>query len=165
MQFEELLKLIDRLETSSVSYVDYIHAGDHVILSKDGLMTSPTSPTSNVIAQADGSTNIQVRETTSQQTSVGSTNSAETTEVNNEAVAQGETVLSPMVGVAYLQANPEADPFVKVGDTVEKGDVIVLIEAMKLMNEIQAPKSGVITEILVENEAVVEFNQPLVRIK
>ncbi|MGO4929042.1 acetyl-CoA carboxylase biotin carboxyl carrier protein [Fundicoccus sp. Sow4_D5] len=162
MQFEELLKLIDRLETSSVSYVDYTHAGDHVILSKDGLMTSPTS---NVIAQADGSTNIQVRETTSQQTSVGSTNSAETTEVNNEAVAQGETVLSPMVGVAYLQANPEADPFVKVGDTVEKGDVIVLIEAMKLMNEIQAPKSGVITEILVENEAVVEFNQPLVRIK
>src|SRR5699024_10992810 len=99
MQFEELLKLIDRLETSSVSYVDYTHAGDHVILSKDGLMTSPTS---NVIAQADGSTNIQVRETTSQQTSVGSTNSAETTEVNNEAVAQGETVLSPMVGVAYL---------------------------------------------------------------
>lgn len=162
MQFEELLKLIDRLETSSVSYVDYTHAGDHVILSKDGLMTSPTS---NDIAQADGSTNIQVRETTSQQTSVGSTNSAETTEVNNEAVAQGETVLSPMVGVAYLQANPEADPFVKVGDTVEKGDVIVLIEAMKLMNEIQAPKSGVITEILVENEAVVEFNQPLVRIK
>lgn len=162
MQFEELLKLIDRLETSSVSYVDYTHAGDHVILSKDGLMTSPTS---NVIAQADGSTNIQVRETTSQQTSVGSTNSAETTEVNNEAVAQGETVLSPMVGVAYLQANPEANPFVKVGDTVEKGDVIVLIEAMKLMNEIQAPKSGVITEILVENEAVVEFNQPLVRIK
>lgn len=162
MQFEELLKLIDRLETSSVSYVDYTHAGDHVILSKDGLMTSPTS---NVIAQADGSTNIQVRETTSQQTSVGSTNSAETTEVNNEAVAQGETVLSPMVGVAYLQASPDSEPFVKVGDSVEKGDVIILIEAMKLMNEIQAPKSGVITEILVENEAVVEFNQELVRIK
>jgi len=52
-----------------------------------------------------------------------------------------------------------------VGDTVKQGDVIVLIEAMKLMNEIQAPKSGIITEILVDNEAVVEFNQPLIRIK
>lgn len=164
MQFEELLKLIDRLETSSINYVDYTHAGDHVILSKDGMMTSNAAATPNVIGQADGPTNIQVRETLSQQSSVESTPST-TEEAVTEPVAQGETVSSPMVGVAYLQANPDAEPFIKVGDTVEKGDVIILIEAMKLMNEIQAPKSGVITEILVENEAVVEFNQPLVRIK
>lgn len=161
MHFEELLKLIDRLETSSINYVDYSHAGDHVILSKDGMMTSETRTSTNAIGQEDRSANFPVRETSLQPKSGESTNSVAT----DEATAGGEAVLSPMVGVAYLQASPDSEPFVKVGDSVEKGDVIILIEAMKLMNEIQAPKSGVITEILVENEAVVEFNQELVRIK
>mgnify|MGYP002735524128 CR=1 FL=1 len=76
----------------------------------------------------------------------------------------GETVDSPMVGVVYLQPQPGADPYIQLGDTVKKGQVIVIIEAMKLMNEIQATKSGVVTEILVDNEEVVEYGQPLVRI-
>ena len=58
----------------------------------------------------------------------------------------------------------DEDPYVKVGDRVEQGDVICIVEAMKLMNEIHAPHSGVVTEILVENEAVVEYKQPLIRI-
>ena len=62
-------------------------------------------------------------------------------------------------------SKPDAEPYVSVGDSVQKGDVLCLVEAMKLMNEIQAPQSGVITEILVENEAIVEFNQPLFRIQ
>ena len=76
----------------------------------------------------------------------------------------GETVDSPMVGVVYLQPQPGEDPYIQVGDTVKEGQVIVIIEAMKLMNEIQATKSGVVTEILVTNEEVVEYGQPLVRI-
>lgn len=167
MQFEELLKLIDRLETSSIRYVDYSHAGDHVVLSKEALNTSATAvnPT-NVIGQAEGPTNMYVleNETKTVSSEVFTQTEVETSETTSVEV-EGEAVLSPMVGVAYLQANPDADPFVQVGDTVKQGDVIVLIEAMKLMNEIQAPKSGVITEILVDNEAVVEFNQPLIRIK
>lgn len=167
MQFEELLKLIDRLETSSIRYVDYSHAGDHVVLSKEALNTSATAvnPT-NVIGQAEAPTNMYVleNETKTVPSEVLTKTEVETSETISVEV-EGEAVLSPMVGVAYLQANPDADPFVQVGDTVKQGDVIVLIEAMKLMNEIQAPKSGVITEILVDNEAVVEFNQPLIRIK
>lgn len=167
MQFEELLKLIDRLETSSIRYVDYSHAGDHVVLSKEALNTSATAvnPT-NVIGQAEAPTNMYVleNETKIVPSEVLTKTEVETSETTSVEV-EGEAVLSPMVGVAYLQANPDADPFVQVGDTVKQGDVIVLIEAMKLMNEIQAPKSGVITEILVDNEAVVEFNQPLIRIK
>lgn len=167
MQFEELLKLIDRLETSSIRYVDYSHAGDHVVLSKEVLNTSATAvnPT-NVIGQAEAPTNMYVleNETKTVPSEVLTKTEVETSETTSVEV-EGEAVLSPMVGVAYLQANPDADPFVQVGDTVKQGDVIVLIEAMKLMNEIQAPKSGVITEILVDNEAVVEFNQPLIRIK
>lgn len=167
MQFEELLKLIDRLETSSIRYVDYSHAGDHVVLSKEALNTSATAvnPT-NVIGQAEAPTNMYVleNETKTVPSEVLTKTEVETSETTSVEV-EGEAVLSPMVGVAYLQANPDADPFVQVGDIVKQGDVIVLIEAMKLMNEIQAPKSGVITEILVDNEAVVEFNQPLIRIK
>ena len=167
MQFEELLKLIDSLETSSIRYVDYSHAGDHVVLSKEALNTSATAvnPT-NVIGQAEAPTNMYVleNETKTVPSEVLTKTEVETSETTSVEV-EGEAVLSPMVGVAYLQANPDADPFVQVGDTVKQGDVIVLIEAMKLMNEIQAPKSGVITEILVDNEAVVEFNQPLIRIK
>lgn len=165
MQFEELLKLIDRLETSSINYVDYTHAGDHLILSKNGLMTSVTTSETHEIAKTDGPTNMYVHETPSSVSSAEISQSETVDTMVNEAEAEGETVLSPMVGVAYLQADPDSEPFVKVGDTVEKGDVIILIEAMKLMNEIQAPKSGIVTEILVVNEAVVEFNQPLILIK
>lgn len=165
MQFDELLKLIDRLETSSIRYVDYSHAGDQVILSKEAMMTSSNASLPNIIGYADAPTTLQVHENLPVQSHEAVVKEVIAEETVTEIVAEGETVLSPMVGVAYLQANPDADAFVKVGDSVEKGDVIVLIEAMKLMNEIQAPKSGVVTEILIENEAVVEFNQPLVRIK
>lgn len=165
MQFNELLKLIDRLETSSISYVDYTHAGEQVILSKDAPRPVATGFSSNVIGYADEPTNLQVHRNDSTNQSTEVTNSVDSVEVVEEPEAEGELILSPMVGVVYLQANPDSEPFIQVGDTVKKDDVIVLVEAMKLMNEIQATKSGVITEVLIENEAVVEFNQPLVRIK
>ncbi|MES2204436.1 MAG: acetyl-CoA carboxylase biotin carboxyl carrier protein [Pseudomonadota bacterium] len=68
---------------------------------------------------------------------------------------------SPMVGTIYLSATPGADPFVEVGQTVKKGQTICLIEAMKMFNQIEADKSGVITARLVENASPVEFGQPL----
>ncbi|WP_417492981.1 acetyl-CoA carboxylase biotin carboxyl carrier protein [Maricaulis sp.] len=70
-------------------------------------------------------------------------------------------VNSPMVGTAYLKPNPDADNFVKVGDTVKKGDTILLIEAMKTFNPIVADKSGKISEILVEEGQPVEYGEPL----
>ena len=79
--------------------------------------------------------------------------------------AEGDLVESPLVGVAYLAAGPDKPNFVSVGDTVKKGQTLVIIEAMKVMNEIPAPKNGVVTEVLVENEEMVEFGKGLVRIK
>ncbi len=70
-----------------------------------------------------------------------------------------------MVGVVYLKSSPEKPQFVNIGDTVKKGQTLLIIEAMKVMNEVPAPKDGVITEILVATEDVVEFGQELVRIK
>lgn len=77
----------------------------------------------------------------------------------------GDVVESPLVGVAYLVAGPDKPAFVTVGDSVKKGQTLVIIEAMKVMNEIPAPKDGVVTEILVSNEEMVEFGKGLVRIK
>jgi acetyl-CoA carboxylase biotin carboxyl carrier protein len=77
------------------------------------------------------------------------------------AIAQGHVVTSPMVGTFYRAPSPGADPFVQVGDTVKEGQTICIIEAMKLLNEIETDQAGVIKEILVENGQAVEYGQPL----
>ena len=76
-------------------------------------------------------------------------------------VPAGHTVKAPMVGTFYRAANPGSAAFVEVGQTVKEGEPLCIIEAMKLLNEIEADKSGVITEILVENGEPVEYGQPL----
>src|SRR5690349_9132437 len=77
------------------------------------------------------------------------------------AAPQGHVVTSPMVGTFYRAPSPGADPFVQVGDTVKEGQTICIIEAMKLLNEIESDAAGVIKEILVENGQAVEYGQPL----
>jgi acetyl-CoA carboxylase biotin carboxyl carrier protein len=76
--------------------------------------------------------------------------------------AEGHVVKSPMVGTFYRSAAPGSGPFVEVGDTVAVGDPLCIIEAMKLMNEIEADQAGVVKAILVENGQAVEYGQPLV---
>lgn len=75
---------------------------------------------------------------------------------------QGEEVKSPMVGTVYLQASPEAPPFISVGDKVKKGQTLLIVEAMKTMNPIQAPRDGVVVEVLVGDAQPVEFGEALV---
>jgi acetyl-CoA carboxylase biotin carboxyl carrier protein len=83
--------------------------------------------------------------------------------VQAEPVAlAGESVRSPMVGTAFLSPEPGAAPFVKVGDTVKAGDTLLIVEAMKVMNPITAPRGGVVKQLLVESGQPVEFDQPLV---
>ncbi|KQS56000.1 acetyl-CoA carboxylase biotin carboxyl carrier protein subunit [Brevundimonas sp. Leaf363] len=74
----------------------------------------------------------------------------------------GEEVKSPMVGTVYLQASPEAPQFAKPGDKVKKGQTLLIVEAMKTMNPIQAPRDGVVLDILVGDAQPVEFGEPLV---
>ncbi len=81
------------------------------------------------------------------------------------AVKPGELVLSPMVGTLYLAPSPDSPPYVQIGDRVQKGQVICIIEAMKLMNEIECEHEGVLAERLTENGQAVEFEQPLFRIE
>jgi acetyl-CoA carboxylase biotin carboxyl carrier protein len=77
------------------------------------------------------------------------------------AAEQGHAVTSPMVGTFYRAPSPGADPFVKVGDTVKEGQTLCIIEAMKLLNEIESDKAGVVLEVLAENGQAVEYGQPL----
>lgn len=92
---------------------------------------------------------------------------AETPAANAESgdIASGNTVSSPLVGTFYASPSPDAEPFVKTGDRVKKGQVLGIIEAMKLMNEIESEYDGVVEAVLVNNEKVVEYGQPLFRIK
>ena len=79
----------------------------------------------------------------------------------NEKQAEGTVVASPLVGIFYSAPSPEDEPFVTVGDTVKKGQTLGVIEAMKLMNEIESECDGIVKEVLVENGEMVEFGQPL----
>lgn len=78
-----------------------------------------------------------------------------------EPVAAGHTVKSPMVGTFYRSASPGAKVFVEIGDAIKEGQTVCIIEAMKILNEIEADKSGTVTKILCENGQAVEYGQPL----
>ena len=78
------------------------------------------------------------------------------------AALAGESVKSPMVGTAFLSAEPGGKPFVAPGDTVKAGDTLLIVEAMKVMNPILAPKAGIVRQLLVADAQPVEYDQPLV---
>jgi len=83
----------------------------------------------------------------------------------NQESADGETVRSPIVGTFYKSPSPDSDPFVEVGDHIEKGETLCIVEAMKIMNEIEAEFSGTVQKIIAEDAQPVEYDQPLFIIK
>ncbi|MGF2088549.1 acetyl-CoA carboxylase biotin carboxyl carrier protein [Enterococcus casseliflavus] len=80
-------------------------------------------------------------------------------------VLEGKEVVSPLVGVVYLKPSPDKDNFKQIGDHVKKSDILCIVEAMKVMNEIVSDVDGELVEVLVESEQIVEYNQPLFRVK
>lgn len=153
MKYEELRELITHIDESSLAYVDVETESHHVIISKEVpqmRMSQEDSPQAQTITEPSVENEVRT---------------VEIPKENVEIEVKGEVIEAPMVGVVYLQATPDADPYVKVGDKVQQGDVICIVEAMKLMNEIQAPFSGIITEVFVQNEEVVEYGQPLLRME
>ena len=146
MNLNEIKDLMAQFDQSSLKEFSYKNGTDELVFSKNEV---------KLVAEASPAPQAQ----TTPAVEVVSESSA------SESVAEGDLVESPLVGVAYLAAGPDKPNFVSVGDTVKKGQTLVIIEAMKVMNEIPAPKDGVVTEILVENEEMVEFGKGLVRIK
>ncbi|MBL50777.1 MAG: acetyl-CoA carboxylase, biotin carboxyl carrier protein [Candidatus Marinimicrobia bacterium] len=86
---------------------------------------------------------------------------ASTLESNSEVVSKGEELLSPMPGTYYSSPTPDDPPFISVGDSVKKGQILCIVEAMKIMNEIEAETDGIVTKVFMDNGEPVEYNQSL----
>lgn len=121
----------------------------------------PQQPASSGAQQAAAGGDSTQDGASSAATSAQDGGGGEAAETETDTAAEGHVVKAPIVGTFYRAPSPDSDPFVEVGDSVSEGDVLCIIEAMKLMNEIECETSGTIQEILVEDAEPVEFDQPL----
>ncbi|MSQ49367.1 MAG: acetyl-CoA carboxylase biotin carboxyl carrier protein [Betaproteobacteria bacterium] len=151
MDLRKLKKLIDLVQESGIGELEITEGEEKVRISRGGAVSvTPLASASAPIAVAQAGT-----------VPVAHAAAAPTAASTAEAAPEGHVVKSPMVGTFYHSASPEAKPFVEVGDTIKAGETLCVIEAMKLMNEIEADVSGIVKAILVENGQPVEYGQAL----
>ncbi|HFI0942281.1 TPA: acetyl-CoA carboxylase biotin carboxyl carrier protein [Streptococcus suis] len=158
MNITEIKDLMSQFDQSSLREFSYSNAGETLHFSKNQQAIVVPSP-------AVEAPLASVTPTNPAPVSAVETSEPAPVEASSSPAAEGAVVESPLVGVAYLSPAPDKPAFVAVGDTVKKGQTLMIIEAMKVMNEVPADRDGVVTEILVGNQDVVEFGQGLVRIK
>ena len=149
MDIRKVKKLMEMLEESSLGEMEIIEGEESIRLSK-----SSNIPTQNLVNQIPLPASI---ETSKSQEVSQSMNEVEEVAEN----ISGHEIKSPMVGTFYEAPSPGSKPFVSVGDVVKVGDTLCIIEAMKMLNQIESDKSGVIKAIIAENDQPVEFNQVL----
>ena len=152
--FEQIKELIGSIDNSGITSFEVKGSdGEKLVIKKEVKQeiiaaAAPAAATQTVIAQnASPQPEKAVPETTA------------------ESDENYRLITSPMVGVFYTSPAPDADPFVSVGQSVSSGDIVCIIEAMKLMNEIPSTENGIIAEICVTNGDIVEYGQPLFKIK
>jgi len=149
MDLRKLKTLIDLVSESNVSELEITEAEGKVrIVKGGGVMTHMVAPMTMPTAAAPAPAPAA-------QAAPAATPAA------GPAAPSGHLVKSPMVGTFYRSASPGAKPFIEVGAQVKEGDTICIIEAMKILNEIEADKTGTITQVLAENGQAVEYGQPL----
>ena len=162
MNTSEVLKMIETLKETGFKHIDVSHEGSHILLSNAEFAGANAQVSQPV--QTASYAPVQVSPTPAVQSATPVVATTEEVVEEKPVITGGHIVESPIVGTFYAAAGPDSGDFVKVGSKVSKGDVLCIIEAMKLMNEIEADESGEIAEILVANEAGVEYGQPLFRI-
>jgi acetyl-CoA carboxylase biotin carboxyl carrier protein len=153
MDVEQILRLVEAVSGSGLTEFDYEEGQTKLHLEKKPpkvLQTMP--PVSGFDAMAPIST-------------IEPISAVEPEPKTEKKEAEGTFVTSPIVGVFYTAPGPEAKPFVQPGDRIEKGQVVGIVEAMKLMNEIQSDVSGTVAEICLQNGDNVEYGQPLIRVE
>lgn len=159
MNINEIKDLMAQFDQSSLREFSYKNQSDELTFSKnEGQAAVPVTP---AVSTAPIAAPLQVASAPVLEPAPQAAPSV-VSEVASDAptpAAEGDVVESPLVGVAYLAAGPDKPPFVAVGDQVKKGQTLMIIEAMKVMNEVPAPKDGLVTEILVQNEEMVEFGK------
>lgn len=146
MDIRKVKKLIELLEESGIAEIEIKEGEESVRISRGSTLPTAQAPTMHYATSAPPPQQVQDNASTAPET---------------QSPPKGHTVESPMVGTYYNASSPEADPFVKVGQRVNKGDVLCIIEAMKIMNQIEADTSGMITSIECSNGEPVEFGAPL----
>lgn len=154
MELEQIFKIMEKFDASESSYLELQLADDYIKLKKPSNETVVQMASPNVVSMAAASPVAPVG-------AVGEADQAAGQAETTKTVDEKDYVKAPLVGVFYEASSPEQDPYVKVGSRVSKGDTLCLIEAMKMMNEVTAPKDGVVKEILVENGEMVEYDAPL----
>lgn len=161
MKFENLITLIDTVSGSKLTGFKYEEEGVKIELSKkEGKVQVVSAQTVAPTAEV----NTEVLSLVGMEP--GTRNSSEkTTKENGTDEPEGNLVVSPLVGTFYAAPSEGAEPFVTVGDSVKKGQTLAIVEAMKLMNDIESDYDGTIAEVLVENGQPVEYGQPLFRVK
>ena len=155
MDVKEIKELLKAFDESDSSYLRIKQDGVDIRLRKpdDVKQVVVAAPQTSVVGQAP----VQVEAAGSVETAVASESAVE----EKQQSVDGEIVKAPLVGVFYSAPSPEEKPYVQVGDSVKEGQVLCLIEAMKMMSEITSPKDGVVKEIYAKNQDVVEFEQNL----
>ena len=147
MDVRKIKKLIDLLEDSHVAEIE-IKEGD------DSVRISRTSSAAPVVAAVAAPAPVAMATPASA--------AAPEPAAEEDSIPSGHIIEAPMVGTFYRAASPGAKAFVEVGQEVKSGDTLCIIEAMKMLNQIEADKSGTVKAVLVENEQPVEFGQPLI---
>src|SRR5262249_48489229 len=148
MDLRKLKSLIELFESSGIGELEISEGEERVRITR-----APAAGMQSVVVQSPISSLAAAHPSPAMQPTASAPSPAE---------AEGHTVKPPMVGTFYRAGAPGSKPFVEVGDNVQVGDTLCIIEAMKLMNEIEADKAGVVKAILVENGQPVEYGQPLV---
>lgn len=155
MDIRKIKKLIELVEESGIAELEISEGEESVRISRSGPAVAAPAPVQYAAAPAP------VAPVAAAAPAAAPAPAAEAA----PAVPAGHQVLSPMVGTFYRSPSPDAKAFVEVGQSVNAGDTLCIVEAMKMMNQIEADKSGVVTAILVEDGQAVEFDQPLVVIE
>ena len=151
MDLRKLKKLIDLVQESGISELEITEGEEKVRINRTG----PAAPANLMAMQPAPAIAVPTA------TAVAATGGAAAQQAEATDETDGHTVKSPMVGIFYRSASPGAEPFAQVGQTVSTGDTLCIIEAMKLLNEIEADGEGTIKTILVDNGQPVEYGQPL----
>ena len=157
MDIRKVKKLIEMLEESNLNEIEIKEGEEAVKLVK----SNPIS--GNFISSAPAIISEPTQQSPITKPSAPSSEVTVTQEISqtSDVLESGNKMNSPMVGTFYSAPNPESEPFVKVGDQVNEGDVLCIIEAMKMMNEVKSEFSGTVKQILVDNAEPVEFDQTL----
>ena len=151
MDIRKVKKLIELLEASSVDEIEIKEGEESVKISRYGASPAPSlMPAQSLVPQQPVSTPAPV---------------ATSPVVPAENQTSDQSIVSPMVGTFYSAPSPTAKPFVTIGQKINQGDTVGIIEAMKIMNQIEADQSGTVTEILIKDGEAVEFGQPLIVIE